>query len=213
MKEIDKVIEISNTVRALETKRDDLKADINNLLKQEQETYETYSSLLLKEANLINKVKKLEATLAKFSGSDILMKYINGELTHYVEVPDFGYPTIHKFNTHSDVRDIKLVTMYGSSNGTIFYKLNKYHDGSGRETTIHPCSSYEDALLYLQCWVTERATKEVSDTLLSFAEKYNLRLDYSWELRLREQKKSELQEKINIANATIRNATEELNKL
>ena len=42
-------------------------------------------------------------------------------------------------------RDLKLLTLFGRTNGDLAWKLNRYSDGSGSDRTIVPCKSEEEA--------------------------------------------------------------------
>lgn len=51
----------------------------------------------------------------------------------------------------SKIEAIKLISLFGRSDGRLDFKLHRYYDGSGRdECTIVPCRSYEEALAEAQ---------------------------------------------------------------
>lgn len=84
----------------------------------------------------------------KFSGLKNLNRFINGEITHYVELHYSGIKIIDFENSRANFGDneLKLLTLFGESGGNLTWKLNEYADGSGGNYKIIPCVSYEDAL-------------------------------------------------------------------
>lgn len=77
--------------------------------------------------------------------------FIAGRITHYVE-DSYGPPTIVSFEDAkpvggTDRRDkLKLLTLFGRTNGDLEWGLNEYSDGSGINTTVFPCTSYNEAV-------------------------------------------------------------------
>jgi hypothetical protein len=45
---------------------------------------------------------------------------------------------------------MKLISVFGSSDGRLDYRISDYRDGSGGSTRIIPCRSYQEALGHLQ---------------------------------------------------------------
>ena len=58
--------------------------------------------------------------------------------------------------------DIKLLSAMGNSKGNLTYNLNRYRDGSGYSTEIHPFTSYEEALDHIK----KRAEKDIGQNKL-----------------------------------------------
>ncbi|EKT4561858.1 hypothetical protein QEM42_003052 [Pseudomonas putida] len=93
---------------------------------------------------------------------DTLKKFLSGEITHLYMA---GYsPEIFEwaddlksFDTDNDswnrrvkVDGMKLVSLFGYSDGNLAYRLHTYRDGSGGSAEIHPATSYEQALEWAQ---------------------------------------------------------------
>jgi len=43
-------------------------------------------------------------------------------------------------------KDMKLLSLFGSSGGDLTWQINRYRDGSGGWTEMTPCLSYEEAI-------------------------------------------------------------------
>jgi hypothetical protein len=109
---------------------------------------------------------------------DRLVGFLSGTITHVVmdNWDSSDIVEIGKFKqVDSDYEKLKLVTLFGGSEGKLDYRINKWHDGSGSNDTIIPCNSYEEALKCL----TEIFYKKnyVSDTMIERANKYGIELD------------------------------------
>lgn len=49
-------------------------------------------------------------------------------------------------NCSYNKNDLKLLSVFGNSNGDLEYRINQYSDSSGGSWSIIPCASYDDAL-------------------------------------------------------------------
>ncbi|HLF12079.1 MAG TPA: hypothetical protein VJA26_12770, partial [Gammaproteobacteria bacterium] len=85
-----------------------------------------------------------------------LRAFIAGEITHFFvnssEKAICTWDDDIAFQVDNDygrrkIEAIKLVSVLGSSDGRLDYRLSRYSDGSGRdECDIVPCRSYDEAL-------------------------------------------------------------------
>lgn len=131
-------------------------------LRQNIATLEALRESLNKEISVITAREK--SRLAKFDQHEQLKQledFIDGRLTHFAELPNWGAP---KVLTLEDIRDrdyprkdIKLLTLFGRTNGRLDWKINQYYDGSGSWTTVVPCTSYDDAHSAIKNHILERA--------------------------------------------------------
>lgn len=131
-------------------------------LRQNIATLEASRDSLNKEISVISAQRK--SRLAKFDQHEQLKQledFIDGRLTHFAELPNWGIP---KVLTLEDIRDkdyprkdIKLLTLFGRTNGRLDWKLNQYYDGSGSWTTVVPCTSYDNAHSAIKNHILERA--------------------------------------------------------
>ena len=91
-----------------------------------------------------------KARLAKLAQYDQLKRledFLDGKITHYV-MADYGPPTIitlaQSKAEYSD-RDLRLLCLFGTTNRSLIWKLNRYNDGSGYYSYVFPCCSFDEA--------------------------------------------------------------------
>lgn len=71
--------------------------------------------------------------------------------------------------------EMRLLSLYGKSDGSLVYRINSYSDGSGSDKDVEFFKSKEDAMKYLQNRFD--GIKEYSSYSIKVAEKYDLKLD------------------------------------
>lgn len=104
------------------------------------------------------------ARLKRHKGLSRLDDYLGGRITHYVEY-GYGPPEIVAFeDTKTDDlghgRDkLKLLTLFGGTNGDLTWGLNRWSDGSGCNRTVIPCTSYDEAREVAHEWCMKHETK------------------------------------------------------
>jgi hypothetical protein len=85
-----------------------------------------------------------------------LVAFLSGEITHFFAQNSYS-PKIFSiddneaydtdfWHSRMSVEGMKLVSIFGKSDGRLDYRLHAYRDGSGDSAKIIPCTSYEDAL-------------------------------------------------------------------
>lgn len=85
---------------------------------------------------------------------DYLEDFLLNKITHFF-VNDF-HPKIVEFDEYFNETgafsqdSMKLVSLFGNSNGELFYQVNTYGDGSGNWIDITPAKSYDEALEHAQ---------------------------------------------------------------
>lgn len=107
---------------------------------------------------------------------DLLIKFISGSIewvvidAYRVEAPvKFKDAMIYHDSYNGDKRKfegIKLLSVFGRTNGDIEFNIYRYSDGSGSETEIHPFETYEQAVEYIkQSQITKiRESKHYSES-------------------------------------------------
>lgn len=102
-----------------------------------------------------NERKRLLDKLKQVPGLQRLEDWIDGKVTHFVTV-DYGRVTVVPKAEMSCGEDsgrrsyipkrIKLITLFGESDGTLVWNANQYRDGSGSHSTeCYLCCSEEEA--------------------------------------------------------------------
>jgi hypothetical protein len=111
---------------------------------------------------------------AKNEHLHLLRDFLAGKVTHYA-FPCSYDPEIRSleenkaFQTDSDygrttIEAIKLVSLWGNSDGNLEYRLHTYKDGSGGNVTIIPCRSRKEAVAVLQKELDAKTKLYLEDT-------------------------------------------------
>jgi len=85
-----------------------------------------------------------------------LEAFAEGKITHLVESASYSGPTIAPFDEKladywdGRVEGIKLLTLFGESDGSLSWRLNQYSDGSGGRHEVIPVWSYDEAVSIVQ---------------------------------------------------------------
>jgi len=117
-------------------------------------------------SNVKEKAKQHADALFKFvkngdsSQLDLLKKFAAGQVTHIFvggyspEIIDWfegekGFD-IDRYNGRRTIEGIKLVSLFGYTDGSLEYRLHSYRDGSGGSEEVFPTTSYSEALAMAQ---------------------------------------------------------------
>lgn len=145
---------LDDEIAKLHETRTDLRRQIGEL-RQELRTFEDDAD---------GRVSRLK----QHKGLERLEDFLAGRITHYI-AHTYGPPTIVAFedtkNPDGDYqwRDAtKLLTLFGRSNGDLEWRLNRYTDGSGFNTTAIPCTSHNEAVKVAEKLFAEHAAKAAS---------------------------------------------------
>lgn len=128
-------------------------SEINKLQSQIEELYDEKRTLqedirveTQKQTDFFKKAKRLKA-LARIED------FIDGKITHYVEenysgvsIIEFKDAVSESEDSCSRIKPLRLLSLFGKSNGDLEWRLSKYSDHSGYQSEIFPCCSREDAL-------------------------------------------------------------------
>lgn len=99
----------------------------------------------VREAEKVGKARL--AKLAQYDQLKRLEDFLDGKITHYV-LADYGPPkivTLAETKAEYSDRDLRLLCLFGTTNRSLVWKLNRYNDGSGCYTYVFPCCSFEEA--------------------------------------------------------------------
>lgn len=105
----------------------------------------------------------------------ILLNFISGKIK-YVLVGNYDFEIIEyeKFNIQYE-KDLKLVTLFGTSGGDLRYRIDKYSDGSGGSNQeIYLFTNHKDALTKLK-EIFSKCTY-INSTMIASAKKYKIEL-------------------------------------
>lgn len=126
----------------LETKIDEL----DKLITEKRETLSQINKELEETS------RKCKAQLSKLTQHQALKRiedYLDGKFTHFLYVGS-GVNLVSEEDalksSDSYDRDMKLLTLYGSTKGDLQWRINRYSDGSGGNTDVFPCESEAEAI-------------------------------------------------------------------
>lgn len=104
-----------------------------------------------------------------------VMDFVSGNITHLFI--DRYQPEIQKFEDAVIDEDrgfgrilvdgLKLITLFGKTDGSLEWRLNRYSDGSGGSTIVYPARSYDEGLEMAQDRLDELAAEYVAGEIRS----------------------------------------------
>jgi hypothetical protein len=110
-----------------------------------------------------------------------LIDFISGDVK-FIVVERYGDLEISEYDSSIATKEygrfesIRLLSLFGKTDGNLNYKMNQYYDGSGSWFDITPCKTMDEALIVLENKFKFAIEKGLTDTLLKVAEKYNLNI-------------------------------------
>ncbi|MDD5589039.1 MAG: hypothetical protein PHP92_03190 [Candidatus Nanoarchaeia archaeon] len=123
---------------------------------------------------------------------DTFISFITGQITHIVinnyskyeiiPLPEV-LASLDNCGYSVDFEGLKLISLFGCAedgkrrgedkkNYALNYKINTYRDGSGYDTTIYPCKSYDEARKLIDNFLLEK--EEISEEDIETKKEYNL---------------------------------------
>lgn len=138
-----------------------LKYEIKELKRQTKNAKKVRLGEEKKKKERLEKLKKLDQLKN-------LEDFIDGKITHYVDICNWSVPEIIKIGEVDKISDVdnpfrlgqKLLTLYGGSNGNMEWKLSEYKDGSGSNHTVIPCLSHNEATEKVKEWLVVQFAKK-----------------------------------------------------
>lgn len=106
--------------------------------------------------------------IKQHDGLELLDLWLQDKITHFVMTPEYEQISVTtkenalKKDDKYD-RDIKLLSLYGSSKGDLKFGINRYSDGSGSYEYLYPFTNEADALIYAQQLIQDRLSKAFED--------------------------------------------------
>lgn len=162
-------------LRELELRYDKQKKDLEQQINQQHQHLSIIKDKAKHHADALFKFvdKADEGSL------DLLKKVMSGQITHifvsgyspeifewdggkgvYDEERDYG---------RVEIKGIKLLSLYGYSDGDLEYRLHTYRDGSGGSQQVFPVCSYEEALKLAQADCDEQSAQYLAENRGSFS--------------------------------------------
>lgn len=179
--------------------------------------------------------KRLEKLAMRSAALTRLEDFLDGKITHYVKTETWDSQNeigrkwditeVEKERCGDDGYDrrLKLLTLFGSSDGNLEYRLNRYSDGSGSSSNlVYPCCSLEEAqrvarekvLRQLEVWTAEpEKFKHLVDVIIRNLKNFEMEVPEFIRLAALEQTLAGKREALKKANEAAAKALDELEKL
>jgi len=151
----------------------------------------------LEISNLERDVERRLAKLKKHKALERVEDFLDSKITHYVK-NYYGRLSLSKFENevsegYNHSKHLRLLSLFGDSNGDLEWKLNQYSEGSGDSTLVYPACSLEEAIeiLYKEYLIQLEKTKaNPTADLIAIANEYSFSVPEAY-LSLFKQKKLE----------------------
>jgi len=154
--------DLDKRINILKDKNEFYRKKIDNETSTLSEILENYQSILKKITS-----NKLET----------LINFLTGKIKYVVifDCTNAGiYDFIEFFNFKDHFGNIKLISLFGDSEGDLTYKINSYNDGSGGYSQVYFFTNKKEAKEKLQELILDA---NISNFIIKLAEEYNLKLD------------------------------------
>lgn len=148
-------------------------------IEQEMERLDRRKKDAQREASAFIKEKLHWRKNINIEALNTLFKFLNDEITHIVTI-NYGTYEIRPFKNalldgDNYYENLKLISLFGTSEGNLDWKLNHYRDGSGGYSTIIPCSSMEEAQNILIKAIQENsAERGINQYMIDAEKKYGV---------------------------------------
>lgn len=125
-------------------------------------------------------LEKLEGKLTEDKFTQLIdfisgdVKYIVREEYDDLEIAEYDESIASKDYGRFD--SLRLVSIFGKTDGNLSYKMNEYYDGSGSSSVIYPCKSKEEAVILLRTRLVEKMQKGLTDSQLKTALLYEVEI-------------------------------------
>lgn len=103
--------------------------------------------------------------------------FLTGKIKYLVLVEYCNYKIFEFSEAISDIdNNIRLITLFGRSDGSLDWKINHYRDGSGNDTTIIPATSLEEAKALLEVIIAKKIDEKntANDAMVEAKKLYGL---------------------------------------
>ena len=157
------------------------KDELDSLRKQTIEERSKKHKVTMEIRDAENKAKETLERIKKYRGLENIEDFIDGNITFVLDVEYQWNPEIFPFEDYIKNSDqgMKLISLYGKSNGDLTFKVNEYGDGSGSSRQAFFFTSLEEAVEKLQAFITEQVSEgnhRPRQGYVALAKKYNLEL-------------------------------------
>lgn len=159
--------------------------------KQIADAHRRLSEARLEADRAVNECWERLKKLTRIPALRNLELFLAGRITHLVSIPEYGLPEIHPLawaidnDTSFGARPgLRLMSLFGCSDGDLEWRLNRYRDGSGSWTTVIPCTSIAEAREELAKVLAPKFAETPCRPVLEAAEKAGVAVPEEYRERL-----------------------------
>lgn len=159
----------------LDARIEQLHSQISDLQRQCNHTQTTVTQGLVEYKTVMDKLQVREKLRH-------LEEFLDRRITHYVHPRAFGGPRISEVTEEAaPYGGMRLLSLFGQSNGDLTWKINSYRDGSGNWEEVIPCLGYEEAKSVLTKEMERQfESGNISDDHLREAQKHGIPIPDAW---------------------------------
>ena len=112
---------------------------------------------------------------------DQLISFIVGDIK-YVVIDQYGDLYLEEYDSAISRKEygrfdsLRLLSVFGNTEGDLCYRMNQYRDGSGSWSDIHPFSTKEEALSFLKEQFDEKIKIRLTDKLVKLSKEYGFEI-------------------------------------
>lgn len=160
----------------------DIEEKYDKTYRQKQQEHENmcndYDSKTRSIKEKLSFLRKLESSLSEQKLNQ-LVDFVSGNVK-FIVVERYGDLDISEYDSSITTKEygrfesLKLLSVFGKTDGDLQYKMNQYYDGSGSWYNVHPCKTFEEALLILKDKFFVLLEKGLNDSLLKASAKYSI---------------------------------------
>ncbi len=183
---------IKKSISEANKKLDSLRTELSTLTSKKDELEKQYNEIYSR-AKVIKSLQKVFDFLDKKITHFVYTSYCKIAIVPFDEFMKSQY-------TPYDKNKLKLLCLYGDSNGDMQWKINEYRDGSGSWSDCIPCSSFEEAAkiveeICLKEFEDIRKSQDITNSMnaaIESAKKIGLKIPDDVASMIKERKKANL---------------------
>ena len=148
---------------------------LSKLDKEKRYAYDAAKSKLeyIKKFSTNNEFEKSIEKLFLFLNDDDKYIVVGWEIIKYTDEDISNF--VGRRDCYASFENLRLISIFGKSNGDITYKINAYSDGSGYDSEFDIFKNYDDAVEFLRNKFYN--LKKYEDSHIDVAKKYGFKLD------------------------------------
>jgi len=196
-------------IREIDTELKLKEEKYKDTIQKYRRTYQQQTKILKSK---IDSIKKTIPNVHQ-EALDTFIMYTSGEAKYIIE-QGYGCPiimTMDEWKESDNDGELRLISIFGRSNGDLTYAIGQYSDYSGSRSKFIPVRTLDEALKILKDYITD--SKEYYEATIKEARKHNIQLDKTKLNVFINKRRTELNKNIANYNKSIMVWADMINKL